>query len=29
MSCKMKVEQLKEAVAWGNEEAIRGESQQV
>lgn len=29
MSCKMKVEQLKEAVAWGNEEARHGESQQV
>lgn len=26
MSCKMKIEQLKEAVAWGNEEVQSGES---
>ena len=26
MSCKMKIEQLKEAVAWGSEEVKSGES---
>lgn len=26
MSCKMKIEQLKEAVAWGNKEVKTGES---
>jgi len=26
MSCKMKIEQLKEAVAWGNQEVRSGRS---